>query len=93
VAGDSRADGFRRIRAEKPGHPYSGRWWPQGQGIGYQESFTNQVADLLLAWPDGPWWPTVDDAAAAQAVVEAIDESAARRCWVDVQEVPMGAQP
>ena len=93
VAGDTRTDGFRRIRAEKPGHPYSGRWWPQGQGIGYQESFTNQVADLLQAWPDGPWWPTVDDAAAAQAVVEAIDESAAQRCWVDVQETPWAASP
>ena len=59
VTGDARADGFRRIRAERPVHPYSGRWWPQGQGVGYQESFTNQVADLLLAWPDGPWSPTV----------------------------------
>lgn len=84
VTGDSRTGGFRRIRAELPAHPYSSRWWPQGQGIGYQESFTNQVADLLLAWPDGPWSPTVDDGAAAQAVVEAIDESARRRCWVDV---------
>ena len=87
VAGDARTDGFRRIRAEKPAHPYSGRWWPQGQGVGYQESFTNQVADLLLAWPDGPWSPTVDDGAAAQAVVEAIDESAAQRCWVDVKDL------
>lgn len=87
VAGDARTDGFRRIRAEKPAHPYSGRWWPQGQGVGYQESFTNQVADLLLAWPDGPWSPTVDDGAAAQAVVDAIDESAAQRSWIDVKDL------
>ncbi len=87
VAGDARTDGFRRIRAERPAHPYSGRWWPQGQGVGYQESFTNQVADLLLAWPDGPWSPTVDDGAAAQAVVEAIDESAAQRSWVNVKDL------
>ena len=88
VRDDSRTGGFSRIRAEKPAHPYSSRWWPQGQGIGYQESFTNQVADLLLAWPDGPWTPDVSDGAAAQAVVEAIDESCSLQRWVDVENLP-----
>lgn len=87
VGGESQTAGFRRIRAERPAHPYSNRWWPQGQGIGYQESFTNQAADLLLAWPAGPWTPDVRDGAAAQAVVEAIDESAASRRWVDVAQL------
>jgi predicted dehydrogenase len=88
AAGDnSRTAGFSRIRAEKPAHPYSSRWWPQGQGIGYQESFTNQVADLLLAWPEGPWTPDARDGAAAQAVVEAIDESCDLQRWVDVEKL------
>jgi predicted dehydrogenase len=80
----SRTQGFRRIRTELPGHPYSTRWWPQGQGIGYQESFTNQAVDWLHQWKKEPLTPGFAAGESAQAVVEAIDASAASRTWTPV---------
>jgi predicted dehydrogenase len=79
-----RARGFERIRSELPGHPYSTRWWPQGQGIGYQESFTNQAIDWLHSWRRGPLTPDFDAGVSAQAVVEAIDSSAETGGWTRV---------
>lgn len=83
----SSTQGFRRIRTELPGHPYSTRWWPQGQGIGYQESFTNQVIDWLHQWKKGPLTPGFEAGVAAQAVVEAIDASAESGNWTRVPVV------
>ncbi len=80
----SRTQGVRRIRTELPGHPYSWRWWPQGQGIGYEASFANQAIDWLSHWRTGDFTPDFADAVAAQAVVEAIDASAASHAWTRV---------
>jgi predicted dehydrogenase len=79
--------GMRRIRAEHPTHPYAAQWWPTGQGIGYGASFANQVADLLEGWPDQPWAPGFREAAAVQAVCDAMAVSAAQERWVAVAEV------
>jgi len=79
--------GMRRIRAEHPSHPYAGRWWPIGQGVGYGASFGNQVADLLEGWPDAPWSPGFGQGAAVQAVCDAMEASAAQGRWVKVSEV------
>ena len=76
--------GFRRIRSELPGHPYSTRWWPQGQGIGYQESFTNQMIDWLHQWKSGLLTPDFATGVSAQAVVEAIDASAESGKWTRI---------
>lgn len=80
----SLSQGFRRIRSEQPGHPYSGRWWPQGQGVGYQASFSNQIIDWLGGLDAGDLSPSFGDGASAQAVVEAIDSSASLGAWVTV---------
>jgi predicted dehydrogenase len=89
--GDSGDDpgryGMRRIRAEHPAHPYAAQWWPIGQGVGYGASFANQVADLLERWPDEPWVPGFREAAAVQAVCDAMEFSAAQNRWVAVSEV------
>jgi predicted dehydrogenase len=79
--------GMRRVRAEHPSHPYAGEWWPNGQGVGYGSSFANQVADLLEHWPDGPWVPGFCEAAAVQAVCEAMEISAFSEKWVSVQQI------
>ena len=81
----SRTQGFRRIRSELPGHPYSDRWWPQGQGVGYEASFANQMIDWLGQWDGGTFIPDFTDAVSAQAVVEAIDTSAASGSWTRVE--------
>jgi predicted dehydrogenase len=79
--------GMRRIRAEHPTHPYAAQWWPIGQGVGYGASFANQVADLLEGWPDAPWVPGFREAAAVQAVCDAMELSATQNRWVTVSEV------
>ena len=79
--------GMRRIRAEHPSHPYAASWWPIGQGVGYGSSFVNQFADLLQAWPGGPWDPDFAQGLAVQAVCDAIERAAAERRWVDIAEI------
>jgi predicted dehydrogenase len=79
--------GMRRIRAEHPTHPYAANWWPIGQGVGYGSSFVNQFADLLQAWPKGPWDPDFRQGLAVQGVCDAIERDAAERRWVKVSEI------
>jgi hypothetical protein len=54
--------------------------------VGYGASFANQVADLLAGWPDEPWHPGFREAAAVQAVCDAMELSAAQQRWVAVSE-------
>jgi len=79
--------GPRRIRAEHPSHPYAARWWPLGQGVGWGSSFVNQVCDLLVHWPNGPWTPTLEDGLRVQAICEAMERSAETKRWVAIAEV------
>ena len=79
--------GMRRIRAEHPSHPYAGRWWPIGQGVGYGSTFVNQAIDLMTDWPTGTWTPDFAQGAAVQAVCEAMEISARERRWVALPEV------
>jgi len=79
--------GMRRIRAEHPTHPYAANWWPIGQGVGYGSSFVNQFADLLEAWPKGPWDPDFRQGLAVQGVCDAIERAAVERRWVKVSEI------
>ncbi len=79
--------GMRRIRAEHETHPYARHWWPIGQGVGYGASFINHLGDLLERWPGGPWEPDFAQGAAVQAVCEAIEQAAAERRWVTLDEV------
>ena len=79
--------GMRTIRAERPTHPYEANAWPMGQGIGYGETFVNQVVDLLSGWPDAAWVPGFADGAAVQAVCDAIERSALEKRWVAPSEI------
>ena len=44
---DADTAGFRRILVTEPTHPYTAAWWPPGHGLGYDHTFTNEVADLV----------------------------------------------
>lgn len=71
--------GFRRIQANEPEHPYAGAWWPPGHGLGYEHLFTHQVVDFLRAIAgDGMVAPTFREAARVQHVLAAVEQSAAR---------------
>jgi predicted dehydrogenase len=84
---DATLYGMRRIRAEHPSHPYAGRWWPIGQGVGYGSTFVNQAIDLMTDWPSGSWTPDFEQGAAVQAVCEAMERSAEGRRWVALSEI------
>ena len=87
VVDESRHYGLRRIRAEHPLHPETAGWWPIGQGVGYDASFINTVADLAATWPNGHWTPGFVEGARVAAVCSAMERSALERRWVEVEEI------
>ena len=69
--------GFTRILVTESDHPYVGAWWPDGHIIGWEHSFTHQIAELLWSIRDGvPSSPTFEDGLRVQRVLAAIESSA-----------------
>ncbi|MCP9954171.1 MULTISPECIES: Gfo/Idh/MocA family protein [Actinomadura] len=86
AAEDPRTAGFRRIVVTEPVHPYAGHWWPPGHILGYEHTFTHQLADLLTAIADGADpRPSFADGLQVQRVLAAVADSAASGRWVDVE--------
>jgi predicted dehydrogenase len=79
--------GFRRILVTEPQHPYVGAWWPPGHLLGYEHTFTHEVADLLEAIGAGTDpAPSFDDGLRVQRVLAAVEESAAAEAtWTAVE--------
>ncbi|PWW63433.1 putative dehydrogenase [Actinokineospora spheciospongiae] len=77
-ADDPVAAGFRRILVTEPEHPYAGAWWPPGHGLGYEHTFTHEVADLVrdLAAGVDPT-PSFADGLQVQLVLDAVARSSA----------------
>ncbi|HEY7032258.1 MAG TPA: Gfo/Idh/MocA family oxidoreductase [Thermomicrobiales bacterium] len=73
--------GFRNINVTAPGHPYA-VWWPAGHIIGYEHTFTHAVKDLLdgIKANTSPA-PTFADGYRCQAVLDAVERSAASGTW------------
>ncbi|GGP69010.1 Gfo/Idh/MocA family protein [Saccharothrix coeruleofusca] len=78
--------GFRRILATEPDHPYVGAWWPPGHLLGYEHTFTHEVADLLTAIGTGTDpAPSFADGLRVQRVLAAVEDSAAHSAtWTPV---------
>ena len=69
--------GFRRILATEPEHPYVRAWWPPGHGLGYEHGFTHQVVDLVTAIAENRQpAPSFDDGLQVQRVLSAVEDSA-----------------
>lgn len=69
--------GFRRIVVTEPTHPYVGAWWPPGHVLGYEHTFTHEIADLLTAIGTGEQVePSFADGLRVQRVLEAVENSA-----------------
>ncbi|WP_301471717.1 Gfo/Idh/MocA family protein [Brachybacterium sp.] len=70
--------GFTRILVTEPEHPYLEAWWPQGHVLGWENAFSNQARDLLVAIRDGAdgagagFSPDFADGLALQRVLDAI---------------------
>lgn len=71
-------NGFRRIIATEPDHPYMSAWWPPGHGLGYDHTFTNEIADFVRAIVGGTDpEPSMVDGLQVQRVLAAVGSSAA----------------
>ncbi|MEU3626958.1 dehydrogenase [Amycolatopsis coloradensis] len=81
--------GFRRILVTEPEHPYVGVWWPPGHLLGYEHTFTNEVADLLTAIGDSTDpEPSFEDGLRVQQVLDAVERSALEEArWTAVPGV------
>lgn len=70
--------GFTRIIATEPEHPYMANWWPTGHAIGYEHAFSHEVVDFVTALAAGADpEPSFADGLHIQRVLEAVERSAA----------------
>ena len=86
--------GFRTIQVTEDVHPFlglpdgGGRYWPPGHIIGYEHTFINTVADLMVGIEKGESpAPTFADAVKTQAVLEACEGSAEAGGWAEVESL------
>jgi predicted dehydrogenase len=84
---EGRVRGWRSVHVTDGDHPYMGKWWVPGLQIGYEHSFTHQVADFLEGLDSGkPAQPDFRDAYRTQLVLDAIMDSARDSKWVHVKQ-------
>ena len=84
---DSKIRGWKSVHVtdNSPDHPYMDKWWVPGLSIGYDASFTHEVADFLDGLATGkPAGPTFRDAMVTQHILDAILSSAKDQKWVTV---------
>jgi predicted dehydrogenase len=68
--------GFRRILVTEPEHPFVGKWWPTGHGLGWEHAFTHQVVDFFNNVDAGTQpEPSFADGAQVQRVLGAVEQS------------------
>ena len=83
---EGRLRGWRSIHITDSDHPYMKNWWVPGLQIGYEHTFTHQVADFLKALGEGKQAaPTFRDGLAADYVTDAVLDSAKSRQWEKVK--------
>jgi predicted dehydrogenase len=85
-AQDGDLAGFRRILVTEPGHPYLSAWWPPGHLLGWDVTFTHEIADLLtaIATGTGPE-PSFAAGLQVQRVLAAVEDSAVHESrWTPV---------
>ncbi|MFC5275630.1 Gfo/Idh/MocA family protein [Brachybacterium sacelli] len=78
--------GFTRVLTTEPEHPYAEAWWPTGHGLGYEHTFTHEIADLVRAIGEGDDpSPSFEEALHVQRVLAAVEVSSADgSAWRDV---------
>ena len=80
-----REQGFRTILATESDQPYISKWWPPGHIIGWEHTFIHEVGDFLTAvGTNQPIAPNFYDGLRNQQVLDAMQEAAAKKSWIDV---------
>jgi predicted dehydrogenase len=86
-----KVQGWTKIMVTHAGdHPYAANWWPDAHGLGYEHTFINQAADMMLSLAgERPVIPLPDfaDAYKTQLVLEAATISAEQRRPVRIAEL------
>lgn len=79
---DADVQGFRTVNVTEPDHPYTGAWWPPGHILGYEHTFIHTIKDLVdgIKRGESPA-PTFEDGYRCQAVLDAVERSAASGEW------------
>jgi predicted dehydrogenase len=84
-ADESIVRGWRNVHVSDGDQPYMGNWWVPGLQIGYEHTFTHQVADFLKSLETGETaHPTFREALETQRVCDAVLNSAKSRTWQTV---------
>lgn len=85
-AGNALTAGFTRILVTEPDHPYLSAWWPPGHVLGWDVTFSHEIADLVTAIAQGTDpQPSFADGLQVQRILAAVQESAASDSrWVTV---------
>jgi predicted dehydrogenase len=85
-AGNALTAGFTRILVTEPDHPYLSAWWPPGHVLGWDVTFSHEIADLVTAIAEGKQpLPSFADGLQVQRVLAAVQESAASDSrWITV---------
>ena len=79
---DPDVQGFRTVNVTEPDHPYTGAWWPPGHILGYEHTFVHTIKDLMDGIKAGKSpAPTFEDGYRCQAVLDAVERSAASGEW------------
>jgi predicted dehydrogenase len=84
---DAELQGFRRVVVTESTHPYLSAWYPPGHVLGWGDTFTHEVKDLVDAIAAGQDpLPSFEDGLQVQLVLDAVQRSAADRgCWTEVE--------
>ncbi len=84
-ADDDGTQGFRSINVTEGSHPYMEHWWPAGHIIGYEHTFVHELYEFTEAIAnDRPTSPDFRDGLKCCEILDAVETSAAERCWVKV---------
>ena len=79
--------GWRSIHISDGDQPYMKHWWIPGVQIGFEHTFTHQVADFFAGIESGkPAAPTFRDGLATDYVTDAVLKSAKSGRWVTVKK-------
>jgi len=77
--------GFRRVLATDPAHPYMSAWWPSAHNIGYEHLFTHEVYEFIKQLnAKNVTYPTFEDGVKCQRVLAAVEKAAKSRKWEKV---------
>lgn len=74
---------YRNILVTGPDHPYSTNFWKPGHLVGYEHTFIATLGDFLQSLAKNePFHPNFDDALQTQALLDAVEQSAALKNWL-----------